>query len=72
MATFSSALSDINVYHGINSVFEFPTIFDPEGLSVTLILLSGPSFILFDSVPVYHIEIRPNDQSLIGNHPVEV
>ncbi len=72
MATFSSALSDINVYHGINSVFVFPSILDPEGLSVTLILLSGPSFIMFDSVTVYHIEIRPNDQNLIGGHPVVV
>ena len=72
MATFSSALSDIHVTHGIGSYFPFPIIIDPEGLSVTLSLLSGPGFITFYSNPSYHITIDPMDQSLIGGHNVQV
>jgi hypothetical protein len=72
MADFETALSDINVFHGISSTFEFPRIIDPEGLPVALKLNYGPSFIIFDSNPSYQISINPMDQSLIGSHNVEV
>jgi hypothetical protein len=72
MAYFELALSDIHVFHGISTEFEFPRIIDPEGLTATLRLNTGPSFIIFDSNPSYHIQINPTDSGSIGSHNVQV